>query len=113
MNADELFRFLAERTSDVYWTADDQGFLTYVAPQVHRLIGRTAGDLVGTALQSFVYEEDLAEAASLQRAILHHANHCTVSYRLQRSAGGPIWVEATVHAIRSPEGELTGFAGLW
>lgn len=113
MNPEELFRFLAERTADVYWTSDDRGVLTYVAPQVERLIGRPSEELVGVSLQSFVYAEDFAEAESLQKAILGRASHCTVAYRLQRHTGYPVWVEATVHAIRTPEGELAGFAGTW
>lgn len=113
MNPDELFRFLAERTADVYWTADGQGLLTYIAPQVQQLIGRDAGELVGEPLRSFVYDEDLAEAESLQKAILQRATRCTVAYRLCRTGGNPVWVEATVHAIRSSEGHLVGFAGTW
>ncbi len=113
MNGDELFRFLAERTADVYWTSDGQGLLTYIAPQVRQLIGRDAGELVGEPLRSFVYEEDFAEAESLQNAILQRASQCTVAYRLRRPEGNPVWVEATVHAIRSSEGDLSGFAGKW
>ena len=33
---DDLLRFLAERTSDVYWTTDDKGVLTHVAAQIRR-----------------------------------------------------------------------------
>jgi diguanylate cyclase (GGDEF)-like protein/PAS domain S-box-containing protein len=110
---DDLLRFLAERTLDVYWTTDEEGTLTHVAPQVQRLIGRAAEDLVGKPLQSFVYEDDALEAAALQRAIFERANICTVSYRLRRAAGEPIWVEATVHAVRSNDGQLSGFIGAW
>src|SRR5205085_10752735 len=52
-------------------------------------------------------------AASLQRAIMERASTCTVAYRLKRAAGDPIWVEATVHAVHSPEGALSGFVGSW
>ncbi len=110
---DDLLRFLAERTLEVYWTTDTQGILTYVTPQVRRLIGRQPGELLGMPLQTFVHEEDYSEAASLQRAILERASTCTVAYRLKRIAGGPVWVEATVHAVHSPEGALSGFAGAW
>src|SRR5579872_4966942 len=113
MDPNELFRYLAERIADVYWTADGQGLLTYIAPQVQQLIGRDAGELVGEPLRSFVHDEDLAEAESLQKAILQRATRCTVAYRLRRAAGNPVWVEATVHAIRSSEGQLIGFAGTW
>jgi diguanylate cyclase (GGDEF)-like protein/PAS domain S-box-containing protein len=110
---DDLLRLFAERTSDVYWTVDDQGTLTYVAPQVSRLIGHQPEELLGKPLQALVCEGDFAEAASLQRAILERANTCTVAYRLKRTAGDPLWVEATVHAVRSSDGTVSGFAGSW
>ena len=110
---DELLRLLAERTSDVYWTTNDRGILTYVAPQVSILIGHQPLDLIGAPLQALVREEDFDEAASLQRAIMERRSTCTVAYRLKRAAGDAVWVEATVHAVRSPDGVLTGFVGSW
>jgi diguanylate cyclase (GGDEF)-like protein/PAS domain S-box-containing protein len=110
---DELLRLLAERTSDVYWTTDDRGILTFVAPQVFVLTGRQPLDLIGAPLQALVREEDFEEAASLQRAIMQRASTCTVAYRLKRVGGDPVWVEATVHAVNLPDGTLTGFVGSW
>jgi polar amino acid transport system substrate-binding protein len=110
---DELLRYLAERTTEVYWTTDEQGIVTYVAPQVHELIGRQPEELAGMPLQAFVHEEDSSEVASLQRAVLERANTCTLAYRLNRAGGEPVWVEATVHAVHTPGGALSGFAGAW
>ncbi|MDQ6802361.1 MAG: PAS domain-containing protein, partial [Acidobacteriota bacterium] len=98
---DDLLRLLAERTSDVYWTTDDRGLLTYVAPQVVRLIGRQPAELIGAPLQAFVLQDDFDEAASLQRAIMERATTATVAYRLKRATGEPLWVEATVHAVQA------------
>ncbi|HEY8181565.1 MAG TPA: EAL domain-containing protein, partial [Thermoanaerobaculia bacterium] len=110
---DELLRLLAERTSDVYWTTDDRGLLTYVAPQVVPLIGRQPAELIGAPLQALVLEDDFDEAAALQRAIMERATTATVAYRLKRATGEPLWVEATVHAVRTADGTLTGFVGSW
>jgi diguanylate cyclase (GGDEF)-like protein/PAS domain S-box-containing protein len=110
---DDLLRLLAERTSDVYWTTDDRGLLTYVASQVVRLIGRQPAELIGAPLQALVLEDDFDEAASLQRAIMERATTSTVAYRLKCATGESLWVEATVHAVQTPEGTLTGFVGSW
>lgn len=112
MNPEEVYRLLAERTSDVYWTTDGTGVLTYVSPQVEGLIGRRPEEMVGKSLDAFVDESDAAEAASLQSAILKRANSCTVTYRLRHASGQPIWVEAMVHAIDTG-GTPAGFAGRW
>jgi polar amino acid transport system substrate-binding protein len=110
---DDLLRYLAERTSDVYWTTDDQGIVTYVAPQVRQLIGRQPEELVGKPLQDFVHEGDVAEVASLQRAVLKREKMCTIAYRVKKAGGDPVWIEATVHPVYSSEGALSGFAGAW
>ena len=110
---DDLLRFLADRTADVYWSADQQGTVTFVSPQVERLIGRRAEELIGKPINEVVHPEDFLETAALQRAILERANSCTVSYRLPRSSGDPIWVDATVHLMRARDGSVTGFAGWW
>jgi len=110
---DVLLRLVAERTADVYWTTTDEGILTYVAPQVSVLIGRHPDQLIGAPLQALVFDEDFEEAASLQRAIMTRANTCTVSYRLRRAEGDPVWVEATVHAVDAPGSGLSGFVGSW
>jgi len=110
---DELLRLLAERTSDVYWTTDDRGLLTYVAPQVVPLIGRQPAELIGAPLQALVLEDDFDEAAALQRAIMERANTATVAYRLKRATREPLWVEATVHAVRTADGTVSGFVGSW
>jgi diguanylate cyclase (GGDEF)-like protein/PAS domain S-box-containing protein len=110
---ERLLRFLAERTTDVYWTTDESGIITYVSPQVARLTGQGADALIGTAIHDVVHPDDFLEAASLQRAILEHANTCTVAYRLRRTAGEPVWVEAVVHLMETSDGKLQGFAGSW
>src|SRR5207237_4622932 len=84
-----------------------------VAPQVVVLTGRQPNELIGAPLQALVCEEDFDEAASLQRAIMERRTTCTVAYRLKRTVGEPVWVEATVHAVHSPERALTGFVGSW
>ena len=75
-----LLRLLAERTSDVYWTMDDRGVLTYVAPQVRQLIGREPVDLIGAPIQALVREEDFDEAASVQRAVMERHDTCAVAW---------------------------------
>ncbi|MGZ5147889.1 MAG: PAS domain S-box protein, partial [Burkholderiales bacterium] len=73
---EELLRFLAERTSDVSWTADENWTLTYVAPQVTRLLGHSPEELVGESVETIVHESDAADAASLRDTILASSSSC-------------------------------------
>lgn len=111
--SDDLLRLLAERTSDVYWTMDERGILGYVAPQVRKLIARPPEELIGVPLQAVVHEEDFDEAMSVQRAVMARQDSCAVAYRLKRADAEPVWVEATIHAVRNDEGAVTGFVGAW
>jgi diguanylate cyclase (GGDEF)-like protein/PAS domain S-box-containing protein len=109
----ELFRFLAERSADVYWTTDATGVLSYVAPQVSSLLNTNPDELMGERLSNLLHSEDVAEASSLQETLLASGEPCTMTYRLMRNSGDPVWVESTVHPLHAPEGKLIGFAGVW
>lgn len=109
---DDLLRTLAERTQDVYWSTDDKGILTYIAPQVKRLTGHSAEELVGSPLHSHVHPDDADEIAALQRVILKKEPSCVLAYRLLRD-GDPLWVEASIHMVRDGAGNVSGFVGTW
>ena len=109
----DLLRTLAERTQDVYWSTDEKGMLTYIAPQVVRLTGRTADDLIGSPLHTQVHPDDADEIAALQRVILKKEPSCVLAYRLVREGGGSVWVEASIHMVRDGSGNITGFVGTW
>ena len=103
---DALLRFLADRTRDVYWVTDEHGVLRYIAPQAQHLLGSEPDALLGRPLQTLLYEPDAAEAAAL-RDSFKDAGTCRLMYRLKRTAGDPVWVEATEHRTSS------GVTGVW
>src|SRR5581483_4429988 len=113
MQAPELLRLLSEKTLDVYWSADAAGVLTYVAPQVRRLTGREPDELVGLSLRVCVHDQDAPESEALARLLLERRDECRIAYRLTRSEGDPVWVEATMHTVRSADGDVSGFIGTW
>jgi diguanylate cyclase (GGDEF)-like protein/PAS domain S-box-containing protein len=110
---DELFRFLAERTPDVYWTSDEQGVLRYITPQVSSLLNQSANDLIGLKVTNLIYGDDVAEASSLQAALLASGEMITLAYRLRRNGGDSVWVECTMHPLHGDDKKLRGFAGVW
>jgi diguanylate cyclase (GGDEF)-like protein/PAS domain S-box-containing protein len=112
-SGEAVLRFVAERTSDVYWTADDSGIIRYISPQVHELLGRLPEDIVGLPASALVHSDDVAEVASLQQTVLGRRDKCTLTYRLERTVGDPVWVEAIVHRRMSPDGAGAGVVGIW
>ena len=112
-SSDDLLRFFGDRTSDVYWTADANGNLTYVAPQVSRLLERSPSELVGVPVRALVHEQDAPQLASLRETLLANAPSRTVTYRLVRANGDVVWVDATVHVVLSSDDAAVTFAGVW
>ena len=110
---EDLLRFLAEQSAHVYWMTDPKGVITFVAPQIEKLVGLQPYDLVGTELHDLVHADDAGEAAALQQSIFEQSPSCTVAYRLKRVFGEPVWVEATIHRMQDADGAVRGYAGSW
>jgi diguanylate cyclase (GGDEF)-like protein/PAS domain S-box-containing protein len=52
------FRSLIEHSSDIITVLDPDGRILYESPSVERLLGHTAGELIGTSLDEHVHPED-------------------------------------------------------
>jgi PAS domain S-box-containing protein len=57
--AKERYRTLVESISEVIYSVDRQGDVTYVSPSIERLIHYKADDIVGQPLTRFVHPDDL------------------------------------------------------
>jgi len=53
------YRFLTENITDVVWTIDLSGKLTYMSPSISRLTGFTAAELMNLPMHEYFVQEDL------------------------------------------------------
>ncbi|HOT46445.1 MAG TPA: PAS domain S-box protein [Spirochaetota bacterium] len=53
----ELYRLLAENSSDVIWAMDLEGRFTYMSPSVTAMIGYTPDELIGAPMQQLIVPE--------------------------------------------------------
>ena len=116
---DELYRLIAENSSDVIFTLDMNMNRTYLSPSVERLRG-------------FTYEESLAQSwdevltpESLEKIIIlfgqgferirngeDFRDPITAELEMYRKDGSTVWVEVSASAMYDEDGEPAGVLGL-
>lgn len=58
MASEERFRTLSENSPDIIYTADNNGFLTYINPAANEIMGYVQEDVIGKHFTEFIRAED-------------------------------------------------------
>ena len=104
---EELFRLLAENSSDCLATYRPDGTLLYVSPVVERIFGYKAEELSGRPNFELAHPDDIRLLmAALQSAIDEPETHQKIEVRLLHKAGHWVWTEITGHAFINGRGEM-------
>jgi diguanylate cyclase (GGDEF)-like protein/PAS domain S-box-containing protein len=115
--AEQRYRTLVEQLPAMTYIAapDDLSALTYVSPQVERMLGYSSStwlsnstfwmDLVHPEDYDYVMEQDA-------RTIREGLEHFTLEYRLQASDGSYRWLRDTATLIRDIDGRPSYWQGL-
>ena len=103
---EELFRLLAENSSDCLSTCKTDGTLIYISPVSERIFGYKAEELCGQNNFERVHPEDLPTlAAGIQKALENPGIYETVEIRLLHKAEHWMWTEITGHVVTNGRGE--------
>ncbi|MBE9541457.1 MAG: MEDS domain-containing protein, partial [Proteobacteria bacterium] len=57
--SEEKYRDLVENISDVIYSIDKNGVMTYISPAIESIFGYSPSEIIGKPLIEFVYKEDL------------------------------------------------------
>lgn len=105
--AEDIFRAVAEHTSDLVCLHDPDGTFTYVSPSVKRLLDLDAASIVG------IHPVDLAHTSTrnalvqaLQDASRRGSEPTRFRHRLRHRNGSYRWFETSITPIRNAESEL-------
>jgi PAS domain S-box-containing protein len=105
--SDELYRLLAEHSTDMISKHTPEGVYTYASPACRTLLGYDPEELVGRDAYEFFHPEDFEEIRKTHTAILERPDTYTVAYRIRRRDGSYIWFETTSRTVRdSNTGEV-------
>jgi two-component system, cell cycle sensor histidine kinase and response regulator CckA len=112
-DSEHHYRLLADNASDVIWTADLDGRLTYVSPSVERQSGFLASEAFGVSFADIVAPESLPQLLEVFRAPHDQWGSSRWMWDVQiahkdRSA---YWAEVTATAMRDEDGRVTGVTG--
>ncbi len=103
---EELFRLLAENSSDCLATYHPDGTLIYVSPVVERIFGYQAQELRGQHNFGLLHPEDShVLMTGLKNAIDAPGVYQTVEVRLRHKGGHWMWTEITGNAVINGRGE--------
>jgi len=100
---EELYRLIADNSTDMISKHTPEGVYTYASPACRSLLGYEPEELVGHSAYGFFHPEDLEAIKKAHSSILELPDTYTVSYRIRRKDGSYIWFETTSRAIRGPE----------
>lgn len=116
--AEEKYRMIAENVSDVIWTADLDGKITYIGPSDYKNRGFKEEEVLNTNLFDWVHpderDEMKAESTKYAESFQKYGEPAYVVKRLRllKSDGTYCWNEISSQIIRDEKGYLIGFAGV-
>lgn len=101
--SDELYRLLAEHSTDMISKHTPEGVYTYASSACRSLLGYDPEDLVGRDAYEYLHPDDVEEIKKTHSAILELPDTRTVGYRIRRKDGSYTWFETTSRTVRNPD----------
>jgi PAS domain S-box-containing protein len=101
--SEELYRLLAEHSTDMISKHTPEGVYTYASPACRSLLGYDPEDLVEHDAYEFFHPDDLEAIRESHSTILQGPDTYAVCYRIQRKDGSYTWFETTSRTVRDPE----------
>ena len=104
---EELFRLLAENSSDCLSTCRSDGTLIYISPVSERIFGYKPEELCGSDNFERVHPEDMPVLVKIiKKALENPGVYLTIEIRLLHKAGHWMWTEITGHTVVNGRGEI-------
>ena len=98
--SEELYRLLAENSTDLISKHTPEGAYTYASPASKPLLGYEPEELLGRSAYDFFHPDDLKEISESHSSILDDRDTYTVSYRIRCKGGEYRWFETTSRTVR-------------
>lgn len=99
----ELFRNVAEHTSDVLAVQSLDGSLTYASPSIQRVLQIAPDAVIGRDVIELLHPEDRARArGEVAQAVREPGVPRVVTHRVRRGDGEYVWLETSIVAVVDP-----------
>lgn len=115
--SESKYRLLAQNSSDVIWTLDNDYRFTYISPSIYQLRGLTSEEAMCESIQDTMtpYSQELVHKAILKGEKNKRVkNYVPVRLVVEQyhKDGHLIWVEISVRAMVNDLGEKIGYVGI-
>jgi diguanylate cyclase (GGDEF)-like protein/PAS domain S-box-containing protein len=97
--SEEMYRLLAENSSDVVFLRDEDLTITWASPACRTVLGVTAADIVGTSINDFVPPEDVVAMGDIIAAMRRTGSAQQYRVRVRVSDGSYRWFAGTSRPI--------------
>ncbi|MCX5828042.1 MAG: PAS domain S-box protein [Deltaproteobacteria bacterium] len=102
--SEEYFRVITQNASDILFTVDELGIITYVSPSVERIVGYSPDELLGTSTFDLFISDDLPRAINdFSQALLTKDVVIPNSFRIRHKDGAERIMEGTgINLMHNP-----------
>ncbi|MCA1470782.1 diguanylate cyclase [Bradyrhizobium sp. IC3195] len=87
-------RLLADNIADIVIVMDRKGCLRYVSASVTTVLGMTENDFLGRSCLDVVHDDDREKVIAASRELKQAKAYSSVRFRVRRSDGAMVWLEA-------------------
>ena len=109
--SEATYRELVENISDVIYTVDSEGLVTYVSPSIEPFLGLPPERLIGQSFAQYVVPEDLDRVTDSVQQLMSGNSPGPNEYRIKPPSGEIRWIRVSSRPIIS-EGRITGLQGV-
>ncbi|WP_309119596.1 PAS domain S-box protein [Paenibacillus sp.] len=102
----EVYRIVAEHTSDTIVLVDREAYVRYVSPSFETLSGYRIEQYEGIGAFDVIHKDDRAQVNDVFRRVLATKAEDETEYRVVRADGRILQAEARVKPVLDPEGEV-------
>lgn len=115
--SERKYRLLAENSSDVIWTLDNEYRFTYISPSIYHLRGITSEEAMRETIQDTMppqSQEVVYKAIAKGKKNEEAKNYVPVKVEIEQyhKDGHLIWVEITIRAMLDDQGNKIGYVGI-
>jgi diguanylate cyclase (GGDEF)-like protein/PAS domain S-box-containing protein len=106
--SEEMFRLLAENSTDMITRRTEDGIFSYVSPAARTVLGYQPEELVGTRARDLLDPDERDALVAIHRMNLQSVQPTTSLARFRHKLGHYVWLESTMVAVHDPQtGVLT------
>jgi two-component system, NarL family, sensor histidine kinase ComP len=102
----EIYRIIAENTSDTIVLVDHESIVRFVSPSIYPLCGYTVEEYEGMDAFDVIHPEDRARTREIHHQAVEHKKSADLGYRVLHAKGHTVHIEARVKPVLDELGQV-------